>query len=577
MTIDAKRPVWAADHSQNASFLASRSVSSCLGLVMLAAVVACDEPASVARLPAAVLQLRIGESAFAPANIDINATYRRRDGNSRPLFADTVNADAGSDVSLEIDLTSCLNDSEHAGSSSECMADVVLTLFDADVAMIDRQQVGPLLLKRGVRTAAQPVSLTQLRVIVSAAGDTVRAGQAMQFSAQVRRGDGTSVTGLPIVWSSSDQNIAMIDVVGRLLAVAPGTVTITADARGRTGNAILTVIAAIGPPGGFGANFVVDSIAGAGAIQRHNFAGAAGDIITLRVTRHSQNGCCFEPSVVLSDPAGGVIAQVNAAFGSGSVALTATLPVTGNYALLVRDRDNLRFGRYGLSLHRLSNPVGAPVAYGDFARDSLLGVGHLSLHTIAGAAGDVITLRVTRHSQNACCVEPSVALYDPTGAIVTAVNAAFGSGSVALTVTLPRTGTHALIVRDRDNLRFGRYGVSLHRLSNPVGKPVAYGDFAQDSLIGVGHLSLHTFVGVAGHVIMMRVTRQAQSSCCFEPSIALYASTGQLVAQANSSFGSNSVALNVTLPTGGTYAVLIRDRDSAVFGRYGFSLMLLSP
>lgn len=78
-------------------------------------------------------------------------------------------------------------------------------------------------------------------VAVSLASPTVVIAQTTQATAAVTDANGGTLTGRPIVWASSDTNIATVSPTGVVTAVAQGTATITATVEGKVGSAVVTV------------------------------------------------------------------------------------------------------------------------------------------------------------------------------------------------------------------------------------------------------------------------------------------------------------------------------------------------
>ena len=66
-------------------------------------------------------------------------------------------------------------------------------------------------------------------------------GATRQFSAAVKDANGNAVTGVALIWLSSDHEVATIDTAGLATATGPGAATITAAARGVPGMAELAV------------------------------------------------------------------------------------------------------------------------------------------------------------------------------------------------------------------------------------------------------------------------------------------------------------------------------------------------
>ena len=80
-------------------------------------------------------------------------------------------------------------------------------------------------------------------VIVSPSSATLVVGQALAFEAEPRSASGQPLTGRAVVWSSNSSQVATVASTGVVIAVSPGTATITATSEGRSGSAQLTVLA----------------------------------------------------------------------------------------------------------------------------------------------------------------------------------------------------------------------------------------------------------------------------------------------------------------------------------------------
>ena len=123
---------------------------------------------------------------------------------------------------------------------------------DPDVAVVDERglvtavgngqatiaaMVGPV-----VGSAPLAVAQAVATVTVTPAVATIRAlGTALQLTAQALDANTVPVTGVQFLWFSSDQAVAVVDTIGIVTAMAPGTATITAAARGVPGTAAVTV------------------------------------------------------------------------------------------------------------------------------------------------------------------------------------------------------------------------------------------------------------------------------------------------------------------------------------------------
>ena len=79
-------------------------------------------------------------------------------------------------------------------------------------------------------------------VAVSPSSATLVVGQALAFEAEPRSASGQPLEGRTVAWSSNPPQVATVASTGVVIAVAPGTATITATSEGRSGSAQLTVL-----------------------------------------------------------------------------------------------------------------------------------------------------------------------------------------------------------------------------------------------------------------------------------------------------------------------------------------------
>jgi uncharacterized protein YjdB len=78
-------------------------------------------------------------------------------------------------------------------------------------------------------------------IVVTPATDNLVVSQTLQLSAVAKDAQGGLLTGRPLSWSSSDAAKATVSSTGLVTGVAPGNVTITASAEGKSGSSTLTV------------------------------------------------------------------------------------------------------------------------------------------------------------------------------------------------------------------------------------------------------------------------------------------------------------------------------------------------
>ncbi|WP_310572448.1 Ig-like domain-containing protein [Gemmatimonas sp.] len=93
------------------------------------------------------------------------------------------------------------------------------------------------------KTGAATITVISIPVAsVSMTGvTTLTPGSASGFTALLRDAAGATLTNRAVSWSSSDVSVAQVSQAGNVLAIAPGTTTISATSEGRTGSVVVTV------------------------------------------------------------------------------------------------------------------------------------------------------------------------------------------------------------------------------------------------------------------------------------------------------------------------------------------------
>jgi len=99
--------------------------------------------------------------------------------------------------------------------------------------------------KNAVATITVSPALTVLpavgRIVIAPSNPKVNEGQTIQLTASVLDTQDRVITGMTIIWSSSNTSRATVDNTGLVRGLSSGTVTITASAGGKTGSTTLRV------------------------------------------------------------------------------------------------------------------------------------------------------------------------------------------------------------------------------------------------------------------------------------------------------------------------------------------------
>jgi uncharacterized protein YjdB len=92
-----------------------------------------------------------------------------------------------------------------------------------------------------VTVANVPVS----SVVVTPETATLVVGKSTTLIAKTLDAGGDELSGRPITWSSSNEDVASVSSTGKVLGVAPGSATITATSEGKSDKATITVVAPV--------------------------------------------------------------------------------------------------------------------------------------------------------------------------------------------------------------------------------------------------------------------------------------------------------------------------------------------
>jgi uncharacterized protein YjdB len=88
---------------------------------------------------------------------------------------------------------------------------------------------------------SQPYATPVASVTLNPRSATLAIGQTRQLATTLKDANGNVITGLTVIWASSNQSAITVSATGLATGVAPGSATITATSKGITGTAQITV------------------------------------------------------------------------------------------------------------------------------------------------------------------------------------------------------------------------------------------------------------------------------------------------------------------------------------------------
>jgi Bacterial pre-peptidase C-terminal domain len=304
----------------------------------------------------------------------------------------------------------------------------------------------------------------------------------------------------------------------------------------------------------------------------YTFSANAGDVVDFTV--HTTVGT-LSPKIILYNPGGTYNTSTNTDqgdCGNPDAELNGvTLPTTGTYIALIGDCSDSNTGSYEIYTQKTDNPGGPPLVFGQPQSSTIGSAAQSNTYTFSANAGDVVDFTVYA---TAGTLSPKITLYNPGGAYNSSVNTNqgdCGSPDAELNgVMLSTTGTYTVLIGDCSDFNTGTYEIYTQRTNNPGGPiSLTFGQPKSGTVSSAAQSITYTFSANAGDVVDFTVHATAGT---FSPKIILYNPGGTYNTSTNTDqgdCGNPDAELNgVTLPTTGTYIVLIGDCSDSNIGSY---------
>ncbi|HET7552686.1 MAG TPA: Ig-like domain-containing protein [Gemmatimonadaceae bacterium] len=254
-------------------------------------------------------------TAVAPGTATITATSEGKSGKStitvKKVPVASVNMDPG-ELRLEIGKTGTITATPKSADGKTLTGrSISWNSRDPGVATVNSsgtvtaKAAGSTLIEatsEGVTgvTLVTVANVPVASVVVTPDTATLVVGQSKQLSAKTFDSGGDELNGRTITWSSSNENVASVSSTGKVLAVAPGSATITATSEGKSDKSTITVIAPVS----------------AVTVQPDSISVIEGNTSTLTATVKDANGNTLEGRTVTWESANTNVATVD---GNGVV------------------------------------------------------------------------------------------------------------------------------------------------------------------------------------------------------------------------------------------------------------------
>ncbi|HKQ05772.1 MAG TPA: LamG-like jellyroll fold domain-containing protein [Blastocatellia bacterium] len=331
-----------------------------------------------------------------------------------------------------------------------------------------------------------------------------------------------------------------------------GTYTILLDPyQANTGSATCTLYDATDVTGSIsvGGSSVNVTIAVPGQSARYSFSGTTGQKVSLLISNRMIN---TNTVASVLKPDGTALATMTV---SSSVAFldTMTLPVNGTYTAVV-DPLGTGTGTLTLALYDASDITGTITPGGSAVTVSAGNPGQNARLTFSGTAAQRLSLNISSVTIGSTT---SVSLLKPDGTTLTSVTANSSAGGWIDATSLPVTGTYTILV-DPFDLYTGNMTLTLYDVPADVSGTITVGGSSVSvTATTPGQNAQLTFSGTSGQQVTVSLTSNTLGNL----PVTLFKPDGTILTSTSSGSSSFSLATQ-TLPTTGTYTILIDPRNA---------------
>lgn len=223
---------------------------------------------------------------------------------------------------------------------------------------------------------------------------------------------------------------------------------------------------------------VTNAIEVPGQTDTYVFSGTAGDVVVINAYGTYSSGSPYLCAAIdVYDPSGSYIGGMNCN-GSSSGML---LPATGTYTIRVHDGNYQDIGPYGLSIASVTGQCGTQIGCGQIITNAIGMRAETHIYTFNGFAGQTVIVNANSPDPDLCV---RARLYNAAGQLL-GTNVCDKPTS---SITLPTTGTHAILVHDSNYQDPGVYSVSL----------LCLGPFPALTITASNSMPVLTYWGVPG-------------------------------------------------------------------------------
>jgi len=291
-------------------------------------------------------------------------------------------------------------------------------------------------------------------------------------------------------------------------------------------------------------------------MHAYAFDANEGDLIHINM----RGGSGVEAELELYNATGVEIANDNPNGGTASIE-DFSIPATGTYFVMARDKKGNDIGNYGFSYHNMNNlDCATELSCNTDFTESIDGLSEIDYYYFQATAGERIMLQMRATSSS---LEGELTLYSAAG--VQLSNDSPGGGLCEIVdYTIPSDGTYFVKVNDKHGNDTGDYGFSFQKLDPTCATPYSCTDGSVNgNFNSFATMDAYSFSGTAGDIIQIKMVETGTE---LEPLFYLYDPSHDRIIDETASHDINID--DFELPQTGTYIAIAMDRNGNDMGGY---------
>lgn len=290
------------------------------------------------------------------------------------------------------------------------------------------------------------------------------------------------------------------------------------------------------------------------------FNGTAGQTVSVEIENSTFTGGLDQVSVSILNPDGSTLATGMASYDANYLLGPSTLSSTGTYTVVIAPTgSNTGSATLLVSLFQNQTMTVTPVSGGtSTTMVSIPTPGQEALLSFNGTAGQMISLELANSNFTGGFDQVSISILNPGGSTLASGSASYNANYLLGPSALPSTGTYTIVIAPTaTNTGSTTLLLSLFQNQTTTITPDSGGTTVPVSISIPGQEAILSFSGTAGQSVTAEIENSTFTGGFDQVSMAILNPDGSTLTSGQESYNGNFTLGPSTLPTTGTYTIVI--------------------